>query len=964
MAVIKTNLRCDLQKAVEVQYLRGNLFSQDVQANEINVAVLDGGEPAAISGTVTAKIIRSDGGTVSATGGTISGNIASITLPAAAYAVPGVVSITVQLTASGVITTIAAVVTNIYKTSTEATVDPGTIIPSVTALISDIEAAVASIPADYSSLWTSLAPAFSSSASYTPGQYVTYDGALYVCTATHSGSWVAGHFAATNLGAGLSELKSAVSDAFESKIDIDAIANGYDLNINQRTLWDTLGGGIDVASGNNVSASGQLRTVGYIPDDVDFVSLNSGAYSAQRFILFAYDGSNVYKGAYYNGNLSTSNSSRLTSANMTTLHTNYPGYKWRMSMYGGSAALTQDDYKDVMFYAKGRTVALKSEVEAYDNTVKPISAVKIAEQITLTSISGSLSGSVGNSISVSSSSAFDYSITDVAANTTYIVKTNMAKRSTRSNSYVYGTDANGIIKEVFLPVPNPLADTLITDYTFITTGSETTKLYIQRYIVSGVYAELYSVGTYYGNHASGIFDLLKKIESNNSAIQTNATAITGKVDKVTGKGLSTNDFTDYYKELIESGVSEQQIIDAVDAYISEHPTVVANVPTLQTVNVSVTVGTGGDYQTVNAALDALSRMHQIMNITATITLKTGFVLNEQVIADSTDFSWVTIVSEDNEVSVNASAITAVTVAVPAHSPYEAVNLVCALTARNNGALPKIGVLFSYGSAASGKYGIGVYNGGRVYVKDGCGVKYGQVGIYLTEHGYANCMGAVFTNSVGNNISCFRSSSIVFGGGDGTNAGHDGIYVDSNSNAEISGADFSGAHVSGASTLATYGKGVEVGPGCMVQAQGTIADNCDVGLWAYNGGIVTGREFHAAGCYVTALYGQNGAKISLPSSTLTGCGGRVVFAEFGSDININSSDLRGRTNSASPGCTADRGSIIRLVGAKCQKVDSDATNDIQCTYGSMIFALYAEGGTNITPNTIPTTGQGLIFRPTS
>lgn len=212
MAVINTNISCDLQSAVQVQYINGNMFSQDIQANTINVSVTDGGEPATISGTVTANIIRADGGTVTATGGTISGNVASITLPAAAYAVPGLVSIIVKLTDSGVVTTLAAVVANVYQSSTETAVDPGTIIPSVTALVSQIETAVASIPADYSSLWTSLAPAFSTSATYAPGQYVTYDGALYVCTTAHTGSWVAGHFAATNLGAGLSELKSALSN--------------------------------------------------------------------------------------------------------------------------------------------------------------------------------------------------------------------------------------------------------------------------------------------------------------------------------------------------------------------------------------------------------------------------------------------------------------------------------------------------------------------------------------------------------------------------------------------------------------------------------------------------------------------------------------------------------------------------------------------------------------------------------
>lgn len=223
MAVITINLSCELQEAVKVQYLKGNLFSQDVQANKISVAVYDGGSPASISGTVTANIIREDGGTVTATGGTISGNVVSITLPAAAYIVPGLVSIVIKVTASSVTTTIAAVVVNVYQSSTETAIDPGTIIPSVTALVAQIEAAVASIPADYSSLWTSLAPVFSSSASYTPGQYVTNGGVLYVCTTSHTGSWNASHFSAVNVGGELSRVFGAINNGF---YHIAPVSNG------------------------------------------------------------------------------------------------------------------------------------------------------------------------------------------------------------------------------------------------------------------------------------------------------------------------------------------------------------------------------------------------------------------------------------------------------------------------------------------------------------------------------------------------------------------------------------------------------------------------------------------------------------------------------------------------------------------------------------------------------------------
>lgn len=151
MARIETWFNQDLQKPVKVQYLDGNVFSQDNQGNIIGVNVFDNGSPAAISGTVSGNIIRADGVTVS-TEGTLIDNKASIIMPQSAYYIPGPASIVIKITSGGVVTTLCAVVANVYQSSTDTVVDPGTIIPSIDALIAAIDAAVASIPPDYSSL--------------------------------------------------------------------------------------------------------------------------------------------------------------------------------------------------------------------------------------------------------------------------------------------------------------------------------------------------------------------------------------------------------------------------------------------------------------------------------------------------------------------------------------------------------------------------------------------------------------------------------------------------------------------------------------------------------------------------------------------------------------------------------------------------------------------------------------------
>lgn len=155
MAVIETWYNQDLTNPVKVQYLHGNVFSQDNGGNLIGVNVYQDGQPATLDGTVSASVIRADGATVAVSGG-LSGNKANVVLPQAAYAVPGVISVVLKLTSGATVTTLCAVVANVYQSSTDTVVDPGTIIPDVAALIETINEAVASIPADYSDLYWSL----------------------------------------------------------------------------------------------------------------------------------------------------------------------------------------------------------------------------------------------------------------------------------------------------------------------------------------------------------------------------------------------------------------------------------------------------------------------------------------------------------------------------------------------------------------------------------------------------------------------------------------------------------------------------------------------------------------------------------------------------------------------------------------------------------------------------------------
>lgn len=228
MAAIVANcaisLNCELTQPVKVQYIDGNMFSMDNAGNTAHVYVFYNGEPQEIVGSVSADVIRSDGTTVAITGA-MSGNRAYVIFPQSCYAVPGVVSVVIKVTEGTTVTTIAAFVANVYRSSTDTIVDPGTIIPSVQNLISAIETAVASIPADYSSLWESLAPDYANiTFPVTAGKYCTYNGTLYIAKVdiATTESFTAAHWQSTNIGDNLSALNCAFTN-LDTQINGDIV---------------------------------------------------------------------------------------------------------------------------------------------------------------------------------------------------------------------------------------------------------------------------------------------------------------------------------------------------------------------------------------------------------------------------------------------------------------------------------------------------------------------------------------------------------------------------------------------------------------------------------------------------------------------------------------------------------------------------------------------------------------------
>lgn len=144
MAVVENRFVCDLSKPVQAQALKGNVFSLDNLGSRLSVLIYDNGQPATISGSVTANCILPDGSTVNINGGLTTengGSKAYVDVPQSCLLIPGILKIAIKCTSSSVITTLAAIVANVYMTKTDNVITPSQQI--ITDWNAEISAAIA-----------------------------------------------------------------------------------------------------------------------------------------------------------------------------------------------------------------------------------------------------------------------------------------------------------------------------------------------------------------------------------------------------------------------------------------------------------------------------------------------------------------------------------------------------------------------------------------------------------------------------------------------------------------------------------------------------------------------------------------------------------------------------------------------------------------------------------------------------
>lgn len=122
--------------------------------------------------------------------------------------------------------------------------------------------------------------------------------------------------------------------------------------------------------------------------------------------------------------------------------------------------------------------------------------------------------------------------------------------------------------------------------------------------------------------------------------------------------------------------------------------VLENISAVHSVRTSriITVGAGGDFPTVNAALAAASKLRPEYlsgRVSVEVRLLSGFTMAEQVFLSGVDLGFVRLTSEDATVPVVHNAITTAIFSLDAVTPI--------LAGTDNAVLPQINVLFVYSS---------------------------------------------------------------------------------------------------------------------------------------------------------------------------------------------------------------------------------------------------------------------------
>ncbi|WP_412032796.1 hypothetical protein ACLIR7_09625 [Nitratireductor aquimarinus] len=365
-----------------------------------------------------------------------------------------------------------------------------------------------------------------------------------------------------------------------------------------------------------------------------------------------------------------------------------------------------------------------------------------------------------------------------------------------------------------------------------------------------------------------------------------------------------------YAIVADGGVTEEKLADDLKA----------------SADVLFTVGSGGDFATINDALEAASKLvirsYVEGGFTVEVRLLTGFVMAEQVLLSQMDVGFVTITSVDPTVLVDTS--------FTAQALSTDDDIYPLFGGKDGAVLPTLDALFDCG--ATRRDGVAVMNNSHAMFKPGAGVLNARHGLKAIG---------------GSSLTCYIEGLTQggFGAGAGVTAGVKvpgctgrALHVGFGSRAELPRSDFSGCSGDHA-VYAIWKSDVDIYQSNCSGASGT-------GITSRDGSIVNARESNVSNCN-RGGHALHGGQINLRYYENSWSGGATGGARNCTDYGLIANDGATITAEGIPvdgskiGAHASNGSTITMV-------DGGAANCIE-------RALYALAGGRIFANGVDASG---------
>lgn len=369
---------------------------------------------------------------------------------------------------------------------------------------------------------------------------------------------------------------------------------------------------------------------------------------------------------------------------------------------------------------------------------------------------------------------------------------------------------------------------------------------------------------------------------------------------------------------------------------SAPPTSPFDIPVVTKSDMLVTVGPGGNYATINEAVEALSYYmpaYVQRGMQAEIRLLSGFVMAEQVQVHGQNYCWMMITSEDSEVPIQSAALTSM------GGSYRP-----AFRVEEGGGLPMINALFNM---------------------DNSGSENNYAGVQILGNGYARVhYNAGVKNAGARGVHCisgmlYAQQSIFDGAGDiGFRLGNNSVASIRAASAQNCGG--SGARIAGASMVLAQRSnfsgcaqdGINLDDTSRVDALELIAENCGDAAIGLNGPASIDAPGAVLNGSAFGVYCTYGGRANVSGAEVKNCTNRALLARHGGDVIAQNAICTGGAN----GIWAADGSRIMFVNGDAS--GSLSGDDIIVARGSFITAHGSTGTRSQNVNEV--TNHGIIF----